>query len=365
MTRILALILQVPEVGGAEKQLLEIGKYFKSARNQQVVFVFIKRSDSKSLLPLIEEEGIDYRILNLPLQTHFLPFSILRLSFFFLTHRITHVIAFLELPGLISAIAGRLAGIKTHIWGIRSSKFNIQKGKLFNWALKRSNYLVCNSDIGRKEFSQFLPISQKFNNKLLVIPNAVPLAQCELPISNRKEGEKQIAMVANFKQPKDYLGLMKVFKLLNKMEPDSFHLHLIGRGTERILIDYPEFSDLTPLISSTGYVKDVSHYLIGNKIEVGILMSHFEGQPNAILDFMKCGIPVVASDLEGIREVISEENKSYLFPNDQYQLIASAIQDLSTDPKLRASLIKANYKKLSDHHNAFEIGSRYQLLLEN
>ena len=78
-----------------------------------------------------------------------------------------------------------------------------------------------------------------------------------------------------------------------------------------------------------GYVEDIARFLRSREFRVGLLFTNYEGQPNAILDYIESGIPVVATDLQPIKEVLSKENESFLYSNYHVDQICQGIIEIS------------------------------------
>lgn len=74
------------------------------------------------------------------------------------------------------------------------------------------------------------------------------------------------------------------------------------------------------------------------ELTISVLPSHTEGLPNAVLESMAAGVPVVATNVGGIPEVIEHEITGLLVPPHHPGALASAISRLLKDPALAASL---------------------------
>lgn len=74
-----------------------------------------------------------------------------------------------------------------------------------------------------------------------------------------------------------------------------------------------------------------------NRSEVFVLPSQFEGHPKALIEAMACGIPVIGTDVKGIRQVIRHEETGVLC-SPTVDGIKEAIQQLLTDSSLRQRL---------------------------
>ncbi|CAB1063931.1 hypothetical protein D1BOALGB6SA_8716 [Olavius sp. associated proteobacterium Delta 1] len=116
------------------------------------------------------------------------------------------------------------------------------------------------------------------------------------------------------------------------------NLHLIYVG------DGPEYQN----ISNTILSKKLSHriHLVGGKpnseinqwlstADIFVFPSYFEGLPNAILEAMACGLPVVATDVGGIPEIVENGKSGILIGTRSANSIATAIQFLLENTEMR------------------------------
>ena len=72
----------------------------------------------------------------------------------------------------------------------------------------------------------------------------------------------------------------------------------------------------------------------------------YEGFPMVLLDAMNYGLPVIASDIGGIPEIVEHNRTGLLFDPGNPQALATAIQQLASSPKLALQLAEAAFEKL-------------------
>jgi glycosyltransferase involved in cell wall biosynthesis len=137
------------------------------------------------------------------------------------------------------------------------------------------------------------------------------------------EQERVLLYVGNLKASK---GVLDLVEALRRMEPLQWHqCVIIGEGSDR--------RSLQKHIAAAGFENkvvlagrrphdEVRQWMIA--ADLLILPSHAEGVPNVVLEAMACGLPVVASRLPGIEEVLPE-HAGILVPPQQPNALAAAI----------------------------------------
>ena len=74
---------------------------------------------------------------------------------------------------------------------------------------------------------------------------------------------------------------------------------------------------------------------IYHQASVAVLTSDHEGTPNTLLEAMACGLPVVATRVGGVPEIVQEGQTGYLRERDDLDGLVAAVAELLTDPELR------------------------------
>jgi glycosyltransferase involved in cell wall biosynthesis len=92
-----------------------------------------------------------------------------------------------------------------------------------------------------------------------------------------------------------------------------------------------------------GERSDIPQLLAGASILA--LITHLEGLPLAILEGMRAGLPVVASDVGGVRETIDDGRTGFLIPHGDTETLRARLQTLIDDPELRRRMGEAGREK--------------------
>lgn len=98
------------------------------------------------------------------------------------------------------------------------------------------------------------------------------------------------------------------------------------------------------LITYLGQVEDMVQLL--KEVEIAVLPSYREGAPRALIEAAATGLPLIATDVPGCREVVDDGVNGLLIPPKNASLLAEAITYLVRNPKIRERMGKAGRKKV-------------------
>ncbi|MGE0711608.1 MAG: glycosyltransferase family 4 protein [Planctomycetota bacterium] len=90
-----------------------------------------------------------------------------------------------------------------------------------------------------------------------------------------------------------------------------------------------------------------------------VIASRVEGLPNALLEAMACGLPVVATDLGGARDVLREGETGLLVPPDAEAPLGEALARALGDPALRERMGAAATARIRERYTLEAIAPRY------
>jgi len=168
-------------------------------------------------------------------------------------------------------------------------------------------------------------------HKLVTVHNGMPDVPRELRAQPGRSPVR-LAMVARFERQKDHATLLQA---LAGLAHRAWELELIGDGPLR-----PEAAALTRALG----ISDRVHFL-GARRDVAerlacqqafLLISNWEGFPRSILEAMRAGLPVVASDVGGVREAVVDGSTGLLVPRGNPDALRERLDVLLQDPTLRS-----------------------------
>ena len=268
--------------------------------------------------------------------------------------------------GLVAGIVGKLAGkpVVTTLWGTdvlwgqRSFLFRC----LLGVCVRLSDRVVAVSRAMRDQVVHWFPGSRK---KVMVIENGVDV------VSGRSEdgdtGEFRIGVIGNLIPLKGVDQVVRAVKELTHRHP-SVRLLIVGDGPEKEkLQQLARDLRLENHVSFIGRVlpDEVPGYL--KTCKALVLASRSEGRPNIVLEAMASGVPVVASDIAPVKELVTHGLNGLLFPVGQWRSIVEQLAVLIEDTGLGSRLSRNAGKWLEDRqltwrHTAAQYAALYRHL---
>jgi glycosyltransferase involved in cell wall biosynthesis len=212
----------------------------------------------------------------------------------------------------------------------------IRKGKsnlLYNYLYSQLDELVFVSELARREFlsrgAKILP------TKMRVIHNGIPDAP-----QNPAAKTSTMVTLAFVGRVVEEKGLHVLLAALSQLGDLNFRLKIIGTGEQEYIDNLKRIATrggLARRLSFAGFTSDVNGTL--QEAEIGILPSIVrEGFPISVLEYMRSGLAIVASDNGGQTECLTDGETAFLVPPGDEVRLAEAIRMLLTHPELRAKM---------------------------
>jgi glycosyltransferase involved in cell wall biosynthesis len=152
-----------------------------------------------------------------------------------------------------------------------------------------------------------------------------------------------IAVVARLETGKGHEIMINALKLINQGERKKIRVHFIGGGSqEEFLRGLISKNNLKNTIIFWGERDDVRQIL--PQFDFLVLPSLSENFPFAILEAFAASLPVIASNVGGIKEAVQEGKGGFLVPPGDNRILAEKIIYLSQNPQLRTKMGIFNYK---------------------
>ena len=207
------------------------------------------------------------------------------------------------------------------------------------WMYGRYNKVICISDQTASNLISYIGTQ----NNITTIYNGVNTRKFINPVTPIKNPKNIIiTMVAGFRVGKDQDTLIRAMKLL----PDQYHLQLVGDGVRRPEIEglIHEYS-LETRVKLLGIRNDIPDILKDSDIIV--LSSHWEGLSLSNIEGMASGKPFIASDVDGLREIV--KGNGILFPDNDDKALAEAIITVCNDEDKYISIARRCQEKAKQY----------------
>jgi len=210
-------------------------------------------------------------------------------------------------------------------------RFSSVSGLLFTIAERAaarwSAAIVCVSESERR-----LALERRIAppERLLVVHNGVRDVPPEYRACPDREPVR-ICAVARFERPKDFTTLISA---VSRLEDRQWTLDLVGDGPlEPAIRRLATAHGIAEQIHFLGYQPDPAPVLARSQLFV--LASRSEAFPRSILEAMRAGLPVVATDVGGVNEAVTHRATGLLVPPRDPAALAVAIAELRDAPGLR------------------------------
>jgi len=99
--------------------------------------------------------------------------------------------------------------------------------------------------------------------------------------------------------------------------------------------------------------------------DIFVMPSIEEGFPIAALDAMAAGLPVIATSVGGVPELVEDAKTGWLVPPRDSEALASRLRLLFCNPELRLSMGAAGYARVRDHFSAAKMTESFARLYDD
>lgn len=231
---------------------------------------------------------------------------------------------------------------------------------LDKWMFNQYQKIICISKKAEDNLREYL---NNCSQKICTIENGIDLSKY---IQAKPNTDLQVQyqdlhlgiMVAGFRLAKDHNTLIKAYQFL----PDDYHLLLAGPNieTEDDCKKLTETLGLSERIHFLGSRSDVPALL--KTAEVVVMSSHYEGLSLSSVEGMACGNPFIASNVEGLKEVV--QGAGILFPHEDAKKLAEEIKRLTTEKEYREKTISLCQER-AKNYDISTMAQKYNELYKN
>ena len=326
--RILHVITSL-RVGGAERMVAELLPRLRERGHQVELLLF--DGTRSPLYDCVEQQGIPIYALGKGSWQMWNPLHGFRLRRFLNHERFDLVHAHNTPCQLLTALAApKKAPILVtteHNTFNRRRRWRWYNG-LDRWMYSKYHHIAC---VGKMVKSKLMnELGRRFESRVSVVPNGIDLNRFlhAVPDETLRQpvdvGKKIILMVAAFRAQKDHPTMLRALQYLS----DDYRLWLVGDGPERRSCEtLAEEMHISSKVQFWGVQSDIARFFA--TADVIVLSSHYEGFGLAIVEGMAAGKAAIASDVDGLHEVV--EGAGLFFPSGDDKQLAGLIRQVCED----------------------------------
>lgn len=254
--------------------------------------------------------------------------------------------------GVIGRLAAKRHGVKhvfytPHAYSFQAPEFGGRKRVVFvgveRWLSRHCTTMTFNVSRGERDaaLAEHLDDASKFE----VVHNGVP----DVPLPPKAQARKELGVpddayvvgaTARFVEQKDPMTSVAIAAKVIREEPRT-HVVYIGDGPFRERMEaYCAGRGIADHVHFLGYRTDAD--TIVSAFDVYLLPSLYEGMPYSLVESLRAGVPIAATDVTGNDEVVQPGANGLLFPVGDAQAGADAVLELLRNP-LPAEQVRRTY----------------------
>ena len=344
----LVFLLQDLKFGGTQRQALELARRLDRAWFRPEIWLLAAGRD---LAPLAREWGLPLTWLSRQEQVG--PGALLNLWRRLQNHPIDLLMPFTVVPNIWGRILGRLTRVPAIVGNCRGGGAPQRQRERWLWPL--AQHIICNSSTLKVVLTRSCRVPE---TRLSVSLNGVDTDYFQ-PAPDEVRPYPAVALaVARMVPDKDHETLLRAFALVAPDFPQA-QLWLVGEGP---LLEHvrklagellpagacrfiPPQADLRPLFRQSGLLA---------------LSSRTEALPNVVLEAMAAGLPVAATAVGGVPELVTPGQTGWLAPPEDAPALAVALGRLLGDPEHCRALGRAGRRRVVRDFSLSGMVSRYE-----
>ncbi len=344
----LVVLLQDLEFGGTQRYAIHLLKNLDRTLFSPELWV-LRGGDG--LVPLARETGVDITWLSQASEVG--PKAIFSLLVRLIRQRPPLLYTLTVVPNIWGRIFGKITGLPAIVSGYRA----LRPKQYERWLWPISRRIICNAQALKKTMIQNLGVKPE---RIAVIPNGVDTS-CFHPNPKRRSPEPTVLYIGRLVNDKDPMTLLEAFSLVVEKLPKA-RLDMVGdgglkdkaeafirsRSLEGRVVLHPGQADVRPFME---------------KAWVFTLASAREGSPNVVLEAMAAGLPVAATRVGGVPELVTDRQTGLLTEPGDPQSLAQAMLALLENESKREAMGRQARKRIQSFHSPEKMARETEAVL--
>lgn len=353
-------IITKSEIGGAQTHLMEVVHYMHHAGHN----VYVVTGTAGWLTNELVAIGVDYVILP-DLIREINPAKDIKTI-----NSICHILedkhpdiihCHSSKAGIVGRIAGAIKNIPAvftaHGWAFTSGVSPAKR--IIYAAIEHIMLVITRKVICVSEFDRQLAKRWFLHNysRIVTVHNGIVDKTFNSNIAREDFLPLKLVSVARFSHQKNNLELIRAVEQINKLYSGSLQLNMVGDG--------PLLSEAQAYVTSHKLENDV-HFLgrrtdvddILNLNDIFCLISNYEGLPISIIEAMRAGMPIIASDVGGVNELVQDDVNGFLIPRGNISELVDKLKYILEHKELIKSMGEASRKIYEEEYTADKMNQK-------
>ncbi len=234
---------------------------------------------------------------------------------------------------------------------------------LLDFCCATNTKIICVSTAIQEQVARMFP---RWSQKIVTIPNGIGHSFFSIgPRQRPASSVLRITSIGSLIKRKGMHILLEAAAIVK--ERRKIHVSIIGDGPEIYALQHQCFHlGLSDVVKIHGHIPqhDIPGCLF--QTDIFVLASFSEGRPNVLLEAMAAGVAVIASDIDGVREMISHGKNGLLFEVGKPELLAEQLETLCQDQARRTEIGRAGRESLQEHGLSWsDTAKRYTTLYKD
>jgi glycosyltransferase involved in cell wall biosynthesis len=344
-------LLQDLKFGGTQRQALDLARLLDPSRFRVEIWLLAGGDD---LVPLAQRYNLP--LVRLTRDERVGPASILKLWQRLRRQPIDLLMLLTVVPNIWGRILGRSAGVPAIVGNCRGGGAPTRQHERWLWPL--ADHLLTNAGALKSQLVSQYKIPAR---RISVIVNGVD-TDFFTPPAKPPDGPPRVLCIARLVPDKDHDTLIRAFHLASSIPPQA-ELWLVGDGPRK-----PAVSQLAQDLGVAGRVKffpgrmDLRPLL--GQASLLVLSSVYEALPNVVLEAMAAGLPVVATRVGGLPQVISQGETGFLVPPGDPAALAAALVNVLARQDRGAALGQAGRQRVEQEFSFAAMVRRHEQVFQ-
>jgi glycosyltransferase involved in cell wall biosynthesis len=348
----LVLLLQDLKFGGTQRQALELARHFDPERFQVEVWLLAAGED---LAPLARDWGVHMVLLSR--QERVGPAALARLWRRLQDQPVDLLMPLTVAPNIWGRVLGRLARVPVIVGNCRGGGAPRRQHERWLWPL--AHHIICNSAALKRVLTRSCRVPEA---RVTVIPNGVDTDYFRPAPETPQPYPAVVLSVARMVPDKDPETLIRAFALAAPAFPQA-QLWLVGEGP--LLPAVRRLAEATLAPGSFRFIPPQADLRPQfRQASLLALSSRTEALPNVVLEAMAAGLPVAATAVGGVPELVAPARTGWLAAPGDPPGLAAVMSRLLEDPEQCRAFGRAGRERALRDFSLQTMARRYEDVLD-